>query len=200
MNIHCGDRFDYLVSMSSPARGLADYAEWHFEEGDPRRSETFVNGDVNTVLIKTHLGRSIVLEHNVDSPRPYSRIGVLQGTHGIVRNFPDPRVHIEGRSPAHAWERLDAYRPEFEHPLWTSLGKVAHGKSHGGMDYMEDYRLVQCLREGIPTDMDVYDAAAWSVIAPLSQASVADRARSVDVPDFTRGKWREWSPLEIVRA
>lgn len=200
MNINRGDRFDYLVSMSSPARGLANFAQGHFEPEDPRRNETFVNGDVNTVLIKTHRGRSIIVQHCVDSPRPYSRIGVLQGTRGIVRIYPDPRVHVEGRSAAHAWERLDAYRPEFEHPLWKTLGKVAHNKSHGGMDFIEDYRLVQCLREGIATDMDVYDAAAWSVIGPLSEQSVAHRARSVDIPDFTRGRWQEWPPLDIVQA
>jgi hypothetical protein len=198
MNINRGDRFDYLVSISSPSRGLADFAETHLKPEDPRRKETFVNGDVNTVIIKTQLGRSIIVQHNVDSPRPYSRIGVLQGTRGIVRIYPDPRVHVEGRSPSHAWERLDAYRPEYEHPLWNTLGKVAHGKSHGGIDFMEDYRLVHCLRNGIATDMNVYDAAAWSVIAPLSEESVAHRGRSVDVPDFTRGQWREWPPLDIV--
>jgi len=117
MNINRGDRFDYLVSISSPSRGLADFAETHLKPEDPRRKETFVNGDVNTVIIKTQLGRSIIVQHNVDSPRPYSRIGVLQGTRGLVRIYPDPRVHVEGRSPAHAWERLDAYRPEYEHPV-----------------------------------------------------------------------------------
>jgi len=200
MSINRGDCFDYLVSTSSPARGLADYAAGHFEDGDPRREEVFVNGDVNTVLIKTREGRSIVVQHNVDSPRPYSRIGLLQGTRGIMRAYPDPRVHIEARSPAHAWERLDAYRPEFEHPLWKAQGKAAHGKSHGGMDYIEDYRLIQCLREGSATDMDVYDAAAWSVIAPLSEKSVAHRAQSVDIPDFTRGRWNERQQLGIVTA
>ena len=200
MNINRGDRFDYLVSISSPARGLAEFAQSHFEEDDPRRQETFVNGDVNTVIIKTNAGRSIVVQHNVDSPRPYSRIGVLQGTQGLMRCYPDPRVHIEGRSPAHAWERVDAYRPEFEHPLWKTLGKQASGTSHGGMDYIEDYRLIQCLRAGIPTDMDVYDAAAWSVIGPLSEQSVAQRGGSIDVPDFTRGRWKKWPPLGIEEA
>lgn len=199
MNINRGDKFDYMVSMSSPALGLELYAEDNFPEGDPRRDETFKNGDYNTSLIKTAKGRTIMVQHNCDSPRPYSRINMLQGTRAITRGYPD-RIHIEGRSPSHAWEDLAQYRPEFEHPLWTQIGPEASGAGHGGMDYMEDYRLIKCLREGLPLDMDVYDAAAWSAVGPLSEQSVANRAETVDFPDFTRGRWQTWPELGIVEA
>lgn len=199
MNINRGDRFAYLVSMSSPAAGLDLYAEDHLPEGDPRREEQYTNGDVNTSLVKTQLGRTIVVQFNVDSPRPYSRINMLQGTRAVTQGFPD-LVHIEGRSAPHAWDRLDKYRPEFEHPLWKKVGPTAHGTSHGGMDYMADYRLIACLRRGNPTDMDVYDAAAWSVVGPLSERSVANRSEAVVFPDFTRGRWQTWEPLGIVGA
>jgi len=98
-------------------------------------------------------------------------------------------VHIEGRSPGHGWETLDKYAG-FEHPLWTSeVVKQASG-GHGGMDFLEDYRLIDALRRGRYPDMDVYDAAAWSAVSELSELSVARRARPIDFPDFTRGAWK----------
>jgi predicted dehydrogenase len=199
MNINRGDRFDYMVSVSSPALGLARFAEDHFDADDPRRAEMFINGDYNTSLIKTVNGRSVVVQYTCDAPRPYSRINMLQGTKAITQGFPD-RVYIEGRSPAHTWEPLEQYQREFEHPLWAQIGGDASGAGHGGMDYIEDYRLIKCLREGLPLDMDVYDAAAWSAVGPLSEQSVANRAETVDFPDFTRGRWETWEPLGIVEA
>jgi len=199
MNINRGDKFDYMVSMSSQALGMELFADDHFPEGDPRRDEKFSNGDYNTSLIKTAIGRTIMVQHNCDSPRPYSRINMLQGTRAITQGYPD-RIYVEGRSPAHTWEELEKYREEFDHPLWKQLGPDAGGAGHGGMDYMEDYRLIKCLREGLPLDMDVYDAAAWSAVGPLSELSVANRAETVDFPDFTRGRWQTWQPLGIVEA
>ncbi len=199
MNINRGDQFSYMVSVSSPSMGLKRYAEEHFPKDDPRRKETFVNGDYNTSLIKTDKGRTIMVQYSCDAPRPYSRINMLQGTKAITAGFPD-RICIEGRSPADTWEPLDQYRPEFEHPLWTQIGPDASGAGHGGMDYIEDYRLIKCLREGLPLDMGVYDAAAWSVVGPLSEKSVANRAETVDFPDFTRGRWKSWEPIGIAEA
>ncbi len=196
MDINRGDRLEYLVSMSSNARGLHQYAEEHFPEGDPRRSERFVLGDVNTALIRTVRGRTIYLAHNCDNPRPYSRLNSLQGTRGIMSGYPD-RVHLEGRSKGHGWEPLDAYYEQYEHPLWKSDEVKNQTGGHGGMDFLEDRRLIECLLAGKPTDQNVYDAAAWSVITPLTERSVANRSRSVEVPDFTRGKWRTTPPLDL---
>jgi hypothetical protein len=109
-------------------------------------------------------------------------------------------VYVEGRSPEHDWETLESYRDEFEHPLWLELAKAAEGAGHGGMDFLEDFRLIQSLRSGAPTDMDVYDAASWSVICELTETSVANRSKPVDFPDFTRGGWKEGRPLEIVSS
>ncbi len=198
MNINRGDRFDYLVSMSSPSRGLQLWQEERLEPDDPRRNEKYVLGDVNVSLIKTVNGRTIYLVHDTNLPRPYSRIHMLQGTRGIFRKWPVARVHIEGRSPGHGWEELDQYYEEFEHPLWKSEEVKQANGGHGGMDFLEDYRLIQCLRQGVPTDMDVYDAAAWSAICEASERSVANRSRPVDIPDFTRGRWKTNPPLGIV--
>jgi len=199
MNVNRGDRFDYLVSMSSVSRGLNLYAAEHFGPGDERALRKYALGDVNVSLIRTVKGRTIYLVHDCDLPRPYSRINLVQGTGGIFSGYPD-RIHIEGKSPGHQWEPIDKYRKEYDHPLWKELSDASRGAGHGGMDFIEDYRLIQCLREGIPLDMDVYDAAAWSVVSEMTERSVANRSRSIDFPDFTRGRWKTNAPLGIVRA
>ena len=199
MNINRGDAFDYLVSMSGKTRGLAKYAAEHLPKNDPRLQEKYVLGDVNYTLIKTKNGCTIVVGHNCDSPRPYSRITTLQGTQGIVSGYPD-RVYIEGRDKGDAWVDAEKYYPEFEHPLWKARGANAKGAGHGGMDFLEDWRLVQCLLKGEPTDMNVYDGVAWSVVSALSEWSVANGSKPIDFPDFTRGRWKTFAPLGIVQG
>jgi hypothetical protein len=197
MNINRGDRFDYLVSMSGPSRGLQLWQEERLAPDDPRREEKYILGDINLALIKTVKGRTIYLVHDTNLPRPYSRINMLQGTRGLFSGYPD-RIHIEGRSPQHKWEEAADYFPEFEHPLWKKLREDAKGAGHGGMDYIEDYRLIQCLRRGEPLDMNVYDAAAWSAITEATERSVVNRSRPVNIPDFTRGGWKTTPPLGII--
>ena len=199
MDINRGDRFDYLVSMSSPSRGLQEWAEAHYPEGHAKRQERYMLGDVNTTMIKTVQGKTIYLGHDTNLPRPYSRIHMVQGTRGLFQGYPN-RVYLEGMSPEHRWQDWMELREEFDHPLWKDLEAQSEGAGHGGMDFIEDYRLVKCLLEGKPTDMNVYDAAALSVITPLSEWSVANRSRPIDVPDFTRGRWAQWPKLEILRA
>lgn len=197
MNINRGNQFDYLVSMSSNARGLTLYAREHLGANHPLAKANYTLGDLNVTLIRTKLGQTIYLSHDTNLPRPYSRIFLVQGTRAIHQGYPD-RIHIEGRSPQHQWEALEKYRDEFDHPLWKNLGDRGAEASHGGMDWLEDYRLLSCLQRGEPMDMDVYDAAAWSVIVQLTGDSVAARSRAVEFPDFTRGTWRKRQPLGIV--
>ena len=99
------------------------------------------------------------MQHDTTSPRPYSRIDLVQGTKGTVTGYPD-RIHVEGRTEGHGWEDLEAYREEFDHPLWRRLEAESEGAGHGGMDFLEDYRLIQSLRSGKPMDMDVYSFKA----------------------------------------
>ena len=197
LDINRGDRFDYLVSMSGPSRGLQAWAAEHEPPDSPKRKERYVLGDVNASLIKTARGRTIYVEHCTNLPRPYSRINLVQGTKGIFQGYPN-RVYIEGRGREHQWQEASALLGEFEHPLWRELAEKAEGAGHGGMDYIEDYRLIKCLREGKPTDMDVYDAAALSAVVELSVRSVKRRSEALDVPDFTRGRWKSRPPLDIV--
>jgi hypothetical protein len=198
LDINRGDRFDYLVSMSGPSRGLQAWAAEHEPPDSPKRRERYVLGDVNVSLIKTALGKTVVVEHCTNLPRPYSRINIVEGTKGLFQGYPD-RVYIEGRGREHQWQPAAEVLAEFEHPLWKEIAERAAGAGHGGMDFIEDYRLIKCLREGLPTDMTVYDAAALSAVVDLSVRSVKKRSAALDVPDFTRGAWKTTAPLPIVR-
>ena len=197
LDINRGDRFDYLVSMSGPSRGLQAWAAEHVPADSPKRREQYVLGDVNTSLIKTANGKTIVVQHCTNLPRPYSRIHIVQGTKGLFEGYPN-RGYIEGRGRADTWVPAEDLLKEFEHPLWKEIAAAAAGAGHGGMDFIEDYRLIKCLREGQPTDMTVYDAAGISAVVGLSCQSVAKRGQPVDFPDFTRGRWRTARPLPIV--
>jgi hypothetical protein len=197
MDINRGDRFDYLVSVSGNSRGLQLWQQQQLAPDDPRRAERYVLGDVNTTLIRTVKGRTIYLVHDTNLPRPYARYNLFQGTRGLYVGYPS-RFYFEGRPPEHSWQPLDELAAEFEHPLWKSPIVQQASGGHGGMDFLEDYCLSECLRTGRPTDMDVYDAATWSCVSALTERSVAHRSRSVDVPDFTRGRWATRPPLGIV--
>lgn len=197
LDINRGDQFTQLVSMSSPARGLSLWARENLPASDPRRDAEFVLGDMNTSLIQTAAGRTIMLQHDTTTPRPYTRLHHIQGTQATFKGFPD-RIYVEGRTGSHRWEDLDSYRDEFDHPLWRKLEKQAAGAGHGGMDYLEDYRLIESLRTGTPMDMNVYDAAAISAAVELSIRSVGQGGRPQAYPDFTRGQWKTNPKLEIV--
>jgi hypothetical protein len=192
-----GDRFDYMVSMSGPSRGLQDWAAEHVPADSPKRKEKYVLGDYNLSLIKTARGRTILVEHCTNLPRPYSRINMVQGSKGIFQGYPN-RAYIEGRGKEDQWVEADAMLAEFEHPLWKEIAETAKDAGHGGMDFIEDYRLIKCLCEGHPTDFNVYDAASISAVVGLSVESVGKKAAPVDFPDFTRGRWKTAPPLPIV--
>jgi Oxidoreductase family, NAD-binding Rossmann fold len=188
-DINRGDRFERLVSMSSRERSLSAYREANVPKGSPKRGETYRCGDMSTSLIQTAMGRTVMLQHDVVTPRPYDRINHVSGTKGAFRDYP-PRLFQDGQAE-HAWGTLEPWKAKFEHRLWTRLGKLAQESGHGGMDYVMSWRLMQCVREGLVPDMDVYDAAAWSAPAPLSEQSVAGGSAPVPFPDFTRGRWPE---------
>jgi hypothetical protein len=190
LNINRGDRFDYMVSMSSLERGLTRYRQEHVPASDPKWKEKYKCGDMNTSLIKTVNGRTIMLQHAVATPRPYDRINLVSGTKGIFRDYP-PRLYLDGQPGGEKWTTLDKYKPQYEPALWARIGELARKRGgHGGMDFIMVYRLIQCLREGLAPDMDVYDAASWTAPGPLSQLSAAEGSSPVKFPDFTRGRWK----------
>ena len=191
MDVNRGDRFDYLVSMSSLSVSLAEYREKHIPVDSPKRKERYKCGDINTSIIKTAKGRTIMLQHTVSTPRTYDRINLISGTKGVFRDYP-PRLYLDGQEGGEKWTNLDKHKPQYEHALWKNIGELARKRGgHGGMDFIMIYRLMQCMREGLAPDMDVYDAAAVSAPGPLSEMSVAQGSSPVKFPDFTRGRWKE---------
>ncbi len=195
-----GDRFDYMVSMSGPARGLQDWRKDHVPANSPKQKENYVCGDINSSLIKMQSGKTVFVQHGTNLPRPYSRINLVQGTKGLFSGYPN-RVYVEGKSARRdQWEEMSVWMKDYEHPLWKELAAKAAGAGHGGMDFIEDLRLIKCLNEGKPLDFNVYDAASISAVVGLSIQSVARKGQPVSFPDFTRGKWKTSRPWEIVHA
>ena len=138
-----------------------------------------------------------MIQHDVTSPRPYSRIHMISGTKAFAQKWPTPAKVAIG----HNWlgkNEMDALEKEYTPEIVQKVGEMAKQiGGHGGMDFIMDWRLIDCLRNGLPLDQDVYDAALWSSITPLSVASVKNRAQSMDVPDFTRGGWKNNSPVDV---
>ncbi|MDD2289857.1 MAG: Gfo/Idh/MocA family oxidoreductase [Bacteroidales bacterium] len=195
LDIHRGDKMEYLVSVSSGQFGMSAYARDKFGEDSDYAQREYLNGDMNTSVIKTAKGRTIMLQHDVTSPRPYSRIHMISGTKGFAQKYPVPGIALE--PDAHRFlppGKMDSLLRLYEHPIVREVGQKAREVGgHGGMDFIMDYRLVYCLRNGLPLDMDVYDAAEWSSIIELSRTSVANEGRPVAIPDFTRGAWNRLS-------
>jgi len=196
MCINRGDCFDYIVSMSTLQRGLDEYRKAHCTDTDPRWAERYVTGDLNTSLIKTARGLNITLKHDTSNPHPYDRLNVIGGTKGVFVDYP-PRIYFDGQPGGEAWGSLDQWK-QYQHPLWVKEGEIAKRLGgHGGMDFIMLHRLLQCMREGLCPDLDVYDAAAWSAPGPLSAASVAAGSAPQKFPDFTRGHWKDRNESQI---
>jgi hypothetical protein len=204
-----GDQFKFLVSMSSPEQNLTKWRAEHNPNGGKHASEKYVCGDMNTSIIKTELGRTIMLQHDVVSPRPYSRINALYGTGATFFDYPaqlavnSPKAYDLESPGSHEWLNdadMKKMRQRFTHPLWLKLQERAANAGHGGMDFVENYRHLDCVRKGLTPDITVYDAAAWSCIIQISSLSVENGSMPVPIPDFTRGLWKTMTPLPIVKV
>jgi predicted dehydrogenase len=199
MNINRGDKMDHLVSMSSN-----DYMMGELAKEKAAKDESYkefvgkpFRGNMNTTLIHTAKGKTMMVQHDVTSPRPYSRIHLISGTKGAARKYPSPERIAFG----HEWVKdaeLKELYAKYTPAIIKHVGEIAKQiGGHGGMDFIMDWRLIDCLRNGLPLDQDVYDGALWSAIAPLSERSVAKRSRTVEVPDFTRGAWQQNKPVNL---
>ena len=199
MDINRGDQMDYLVSVSSNDFTMGNMTKELAATDDFFKEYVGKNfrGNMNTTTIRTHKGKTIMIQHDVSSPRPYSRIHVLSGTKGAASKWPSPERIAFG----HSWvkpEELQKLYDQYSAPIVNHIGKIAKEVGgHGGMDFIMDWRLIDCLRNGLPLDQDVYDAATWSAVGVLSEKSVASRAKSMDVPDFTRGNWKTNKPVNL---
>ncbi len=200
MDIHRGDSFDYMVSMSSNQASLAEHARNVDSDNEFYQYEDFNHGDMNYSLIKTQMGRSILVKHDVVTNRPYSRINALAGTKGYHEGYPS---RLSLRENGHSWMEKEAYdelRSKYNHPIWEALEEEIkkHG-GHGGMDFVMNYRILDALNRGEEPDMNVYDGAAWSAVFPLSVLSVQFGSAPYRFPDWTKGKWKEKRELGIMK-
>lgn len=206
MNLARGeDTFGSLVSFSTSSRGRELYAEKNYPKDHKWNQLDFKGGDLNTSIIKTTMGKTIMVQWDETSPRPYSRINLVQGTKGILAGFP-VRVALEGgvegvTKDHHSWvqgEQLEKLYDKYDHPLYKRLNETAKGSGHGGMDGIMMYRIVECLLQGLPLDQNVYEGCLWSAVSPLSERSVASGGAPQPFPDFTRGNWKDTATLEII--
>jgi len=200
MDINRGDRLDYMVSMSSNDFLLEPYAEKMAAEDAYFKQYVgkHFRGNMNTSTIRTSKGRTIMVQHDVSSPRPYSRLHLLSGTKATAQKYPLPGKIATGHEDWLNEQEMKGIEDHYTPPIVKKIGELAKQiGGHGGMDFMMDWRLIDCLRNGLPMDMDVYDAATWSVIGPLSEWSVANRSNAIDIPDFTGGAWKSNTPVNV---
>ena len=191
LGIHRGDRIVSLTAMSTGRKSIDDYVRRRFAAGHAARKITFQAGDSTTVLLKTARGVMIDLRYDTNSSRPHPRTTYhhLQGTRGAYESRRDA-VWMRGKSKGPQWEPLAKYADGFQPDLWKRHGQRAAESGHGGADFFVIHEFLRCLRDGSPAPIDVYDAAAWSAIIPLSAKSIAAGSRAVEMPDFTNGRWK----------
>ena len=200
------DNFNSLISYSTPALGRKLYAEKNYPANHKWNKLDYKNGDLNTSIIKTSVGRTIMVQWDETSPRPYSRHNLIQGTKGTLAGFPT-RVALEGgvegiNKNHHSWVKgkdLEVLYEKYDHPLYKRLGKLAKKMGgHGGMNFMMRYRIIECLRKGEPLDQNMYEGCFWSAVTPLSARSIEYGGAPQRFPDFTRGNWKTTNPLSII--
>lgn len=207
MNIHRGDKMNYLVSMDTdPVRLPA-----RIKKKTGETVTDFRNGDHTMTMIRTEKGKTIMIQHDVTSPRPYNRLYQISGTKGFANKYPI-QGYLFDTEEADAnlipdLEDLNSHRfvPEnvrrelmqkYKHPIARDIEEQAKQVGgHGGMDFIMDYRLIYCLQKGLPLDMDVYDLAEWCCLIPLTQISLDNQSAPVEIPDFTRGGWNKINGL-----
>lgn len=209
LNIHRGDKMNYLVSMDTKAVGNPAY----IKENTGEVVTDFRNGDHTMTMIRTEKGKTIQIQHDVTSPRPYSRMYQISGTKGFANKYPIEGYALNSKEigsdiasnhenlTAHSFvseELKNALMQKYKNPIVVDIEeKAKQVGGHGGMDFIMDYRLIYCLQNGLPLDMDVYDLAEWSCLGPLTEISLDNNSSPVQIPDFTRGGWNKLKTVEF---
>ncbi|MDC0034321.1 Gfo/Idh/MocA family oxidoreductase [Flavobacteriaceae bacterium] len=199
------DNFKTIVSFSSPAMGRKKFANENFPENHKWNELNYQNGDLNTSIIKTHVGRTIMVQWDETSPRPYTRLNLIQGTKGILAGGPTRAAFDDGfenfTDDAHQWIKDDGIKrlyEKYDHPLFKRLNNKTKNSGHGGMDGIMIYRIVECLQNGTPLDQNLYEGCAWSALIELTSNSVNNNGEPQEFPDFTRGNWVNTKPFDII--
>jgi predicted dehydrogenase len=214
LDINRGNRFLSISSIATKSRGLHEYIVENPQGGKnhPNADINWNLGDVVTSTIKTTRGETIIVTHDTNVPRPYSLGFKIQGTNGLLefdglesgsikqadgKYFSPDRIYIEGKTPGHEWEAAEKWFKEYDHPLWAKFEADAKNTGHGGIDFFVAKEFVDAIKEKRDPELDVYDAAAWSAVTPLSEMSILENGEPQFFPDFTRGKWINRTPVEI---
>ena len=199
------DNFRSIVSYSTPSVGRQLYAAKNFDNDHKWNKLNYQNGDLNTSIVKTNQGRTILVQWDETSPRPYTRHNLILGSKGALAGFPT-RIALEGgfdgiSKDHHSWIKgkdLKSLYEKYDHPLYKRLNSKTKKSGHGGMDGIMMYRIVECLKNGLPLDQNVYEGCFWSAVTPLSAKSIDEDGMPQQFPDFTRGMWKTTSPLKII--
>jgi predicted dehydrogenase len=194
LDIGCGDYYDYITSTATDSVAINDYFMDRFGPLHPNTNRKYAQGDIVTTVVRTKKGKSIVINYDMQLPRPYDNRWMVQGTRGIYNEQRDA-VYLKDVSPQyHKWEPFAPYQEKYENKWWKEMRDSSGKFSHGGTDYLELKLFVDAVRNKTQTPLDVYDAAIMSVIGPLSEISIAKGSAPVKVPDFTKGKWETNKP------
>ena len=199
------DNFKSIVSFSTPALGRKKFASENFPENHKWNNLNYQNGDLNTSIIKTHIGRTIMIQWDETSPRPYTRLNLIQGTKGILAGGPTRAAFDEGfenfTNDSKQWIIDDGIKrlyEKYDHPLYKRLNEKTKDSGHGGMDGIMMYRIVECLQNGTPLDQNLYEGCAWSALIELTSNSVNNNGEPQEFPDFTRGNWTTTKTFDII--
>jgi predicted dehydrogenase len=197
-NINRGNRFSSITSNATKSIGLHNYIVKNGGKDHPNANVKFKQGDVITSTIETAMGETIIVTHDCNLPRPYSLGFRVQGSNGLWE-VDGNRIYIEGISEPHKWDKATEWLEKYDHPLWKKYGEYAFGAGHGGMDFFVINAFVESAKQNIAPPLDVYDAAAWSVITPLSELSIENNGEPQNFPDFTRGLWIKRKPYNWIK-
>ena len=194
MDINCGDAFATLTSTATESRGINAYFARRFGPDHPSAKRKYKQGDIVTSVVRTHRGRTIVINYDMQLLRPYDNRWMIQGTLGVY-NEQREAVYLEGKSPKYEeWEPFPPYQEEYDHSWWKTMAERAAGSGHGGVDFLTLYGFIEAARSRTETPIDVYDSVVMSCVVPLSEASIAGGGAPVECPDFTRGRWKSRKP------
>jgi len=200
MDINCGDNFATITSTATSSRGINAMFARKFGPDDPRAKAEYKQGDIVTSVVRTHGGKTIVVNYDMQLPRPYDNRWMIQGTLGL---YDEARscVYILDKSPKqHEWEPFAPYQEKYEHPWWKEIQSAGNEASHGGTDYLELVKFLDAVRNKTQTPIDVYDSVVMTSVIPLSEKSIAQGSAPIECPDFTRGKWKTNKPRFAVEA
>jgi predicted dehydrogenase len=192
MDINCGDAFATCTSTATRSRGINAYFERKFGADHPNAKREYKQGDIVSSVIRTRGGKTIVVNYDMQLPRPYDNRWMIQGTLGLYDEARSS-VYLEGQSPKyHEWEPFAPYQEKYNHKWWKDMAAMSDG--HGGTDYLELRQFLDAVRNGTPTPIDIYDSVTMCSVIPMSEKSIAGGSAPVECPDFTRGKWKTRKP------